>query len=387
MINSSTPFKLTVNKTFLEVIKASQKATDYLKPDVKGHYVYVNNGKTFFIGYSDDIRAVLNIDSSAVKGKGIVQVDPKLLLDILKKRDTTEITHKDGKLWLKSGRFEAELPTEEMSAYAVETVREIFGEREGQKVTLSDKITESIKTGIQLTRIKSLYTDDPINCYVTYDGTQLMLGGNDDFHMAVFRQKLKTMDKPFQTVFPIGIFDVISSVFGTESVDFVFSAKDILVRTSVGRLIIPPVQEEEGGFDIIPNFLNTLQGPSLEFDFTRKFIDSILSVSPFNHSDDPLDFEVVGSNTVKLSIDSQTGKASEVLEVDDLRGNPKLSFDLNPRIMTDLFHTVTKHMKAPAPYKNSIVLTMGLLKGKAVRIDYLYENDMKAKVTLVGSLA
>ena len=295
--DESTPFSFTLSgKELLAGIDRMRSVTDFESSSDLGTYYMIAAYKkeVYLIGYCSATSVALRTGATEVSGQGACNIDTESLKKMFKNRGDIKFSF-EGTLNFSAGRYKGDIPTDSITSDQPTRVAQIFSEKEKSEKAkekkkaaamnggegreaeeLSPEILDAIKQGASSTAIRDVHFKKPIKCTLQLKGKMLTFFANDNYHMAVYQQKLEDKYPDFHVTMPSGAMALISSVAGDSAVKFQFASSGVRIEGEDFIFKLPPMQSNPADFEKMMGFVKELSKdkPLCSFTLGSEFIGS-----------------------------------------------------------------------------------------------------------------
>lgn len=348
--SESKPFSFTCNGADLvkAISKISSVAESSKSNEDKAAYVLASHEKHLFVlGYSADNFSIFQLPGVKTSGNGSFEFHPKTLTGLIKNRNELEFEFKEGRLHFKvtKGKYAADIVTSETPA----SIRSAANEKakgDGSKnksTTISGEMLTSLRAAIKTCNLENLFdVGTNLNCLIRAANGVLEVSCADPVHLAYYKAKIDKSAK-FKMSFSAKLFSIIDKFVTSEGedVDFVFNDNKFVVFGKSYLIDLPPVQTDDGQFDIAPNYIKMLKEPLVGFTFKEDGIKTVENMFTIADVSSRLQVDI-SSKGVGVSLSTESGSISDKFKTEVKGKIDKISVLLDPRIFSDLFSKVAK---------------------------------------------
>lgn len=332
------------SNTFIEALNRVMDVTGYVsKVDTGRFHIGVSFKKKFYIiGYSDETYCVVKVDGFTTDKDGCVLfLEPDRIKVLFKGRGEIKFTY-DGNLMYKAGKFSGNVVCNNVSAEQLPRVKQILKSGQAETNNISYELLQSIRKGVRLTNITDKVEEKSLLCYINYSKGQLIVSNFDKLHLAHYEDEIKDGGKgSFKMALPANMFNVVDKFLdGDTTASFQMNSSAFGVVSDNFIVGFPPVQTEDGNFDLTKNYLKMLEKPVCSFTLGKEFKDAQASLKSLISNDENY-VMAIGGKSIKLSLSTDFGAGSDTFKVNDLVcKEDKLKIRLDHRILGDLISII-----------------------------------------------
>lgn len=340
------PFSFTCDaKELLKAIsKVSLVAESTKSSEDKNEYVIASSGKNLFVlGYSTDTFSIFHLPDVKTDRDGAFSFDPKTLSGLIKNRSELEFKYHDGRFHFSAlkGKYSADIVTVEPSGTIIAlTNTKTRQDKVGKSTTISGDMLVSLREAIKTCNLENLFdTGNTLNCLIRASNGVLEVSCADSVHLAYYKARIDKNAK-FRMSFSAKLFSIIDKFVTSEGedVDFVFNDDKFIVSGKSYMIDLPPIQTEDGSYDVAPNYIKLLKEPIAEFVFKEEGIKTIGNMFSIADGNSRLQINI-GSKSVGVSLSTESGSISDQFKT-EVSAKSKFSVLMDPRIFSDLFSKI-----------------------------------------------
>jgi hypothetical protein len=334
-----------------ELIKAISKvslvAESTKSSEDKNEYVIASSNKNLFVlGYSTDTFSIFHLPNVKTDCDGSFAFEPKTLTGLIKNRSDLSFSYKEGRFHFSAlkGKYSADIITSEPSGTLLAlTNSKTKSEKVGKSTTISGDMLVSLREAIKTCNLENLFdVGNNLNCLIRASGGVLEVSCADSVHMAYYKARIDKSAK-FRMSFSAKLFSIIDKFVTSEGedVDFVFNDNKFIVSGKSYMIDLPPVQTEDGSYDLAPNYIKLLKDPIAEFVFREEGIKTIGNMFSIADGNSRLQINI-GSKSIGVSLSTESGSISDEFKT-DIKASSKFSVLMDPRIFSDLFSKINNN--------------------------------------------
>jgi DNA polymerase III sliding clamp (beta) subunit (PCNA family) len=319
------------------------------------------NAGIFLIGFSTDAMASMRISGKAKKS-GTIRVDAVTLAGLLKARGECEFKSGTGKIIFreKKSEFKASLDIMEFDDEDIRMLSLQFGEIQG--VPIAKDVMDKLLDSVRKVALLDVYHGHILPVIFDIGEKWLKVYCFDDFHVALFKQKIKNK-VPMRMALPTKVFSMVEKFIEDDDVKFstglgrfVASSKDFIVS-------IPETQLRDGDYTMALHYIKTLQelDPRASITFDTKATATVANMAVLTDQDTKMAITIDKEKTT-LSVKGKGGVVSDSFKA-KATGKP-LDMRVDPRIFMDLFNKVKADEVTMVMYKIPAAMSTFMLTNK-----------------------
>lgn len=356
--------KFSTDQTFIKNLNTCKKLLSSTKPLFSEYFLFSKQKKVYLVGRSSDLTVFFFISNdSDSKEKSIVKIEPDVIGAALKKRKSADLYYDSNQIHISSGNFSSSFYTQESSEDIDFSV-----EKYENKISMNEDLSELIKENIHRVAIKDPFSKEHLPCFIVLKENKLRIAVNGGSHLAHFSAPFKGED--FAIAFSMTIFSMISSYL-EKNTKFYVSSDNITISGSSIHIVLPLIKISVE-YNQIESLIESIPKSSLYHQVDLAYKNSINSLIDASQKKAKLLFSFADKQ-IKISFDSNSGKAEEVIECPSLAGNIKLQYSMSPEVLKEIFSII---------YREKTLLRY--IHKKMICLTYRTEDNYSVKI--IGAL-
>lgn len=357
--SKDTPFSFQVTASDLkQAIERAMSVTgaSSVSEDEKSHIIAAHKDKLYVIGMSPETFALVQVKNSSASGSGKFAFDPTMLFGVTKGRNALDFQYEKGKLKFKAvkTKFQGVVDTTEVGSDQLPLIdmRLKIDDKSGS--VLENSVLEQVRAGIAIVALKDVYNDGILNCYIKVEKKRLSVSSFDNHHLALFSSDVKTKAK-FKLAIPASTFNLIDRfIQDGDAATFNVTSKSLTVFGSGFIVHLPPLQADDGDFDMASTYVNSLGKPNVEFTFNSDCMTAVNNTLALASSEPRfyMNFDQKKNDRISIGLQGDHGSVSDSVKVDNMKRDKKspAGVKIDPRLFSDLMQK--------ADYKAGVSMNM-----------------------------
>lgn len=304
------------------------------------HYGFVFGKKSVkLVAMDSDRVASVVLTPKRFKGDGeFFFADAATLKTAVTGRDEVTIEFTNDKILFSSGRFKGDLKRSEPGASALADLKLGSTIDTDSSISIDKDFFNSLGEGVKVARLKDPYNDNYIpSATIVYDGKYLTVMGNDEYHLHIYKRKIKSKTAPLKLTIPIGIFSILDRIIKDDAKFFITDER-LFIRGKNITVSLPPI-DTEVNLEQIENFLSGLKKPIKSFTIGSEFATAFQNIAGyFKKGVSSLTIKT-SKNKVQLQYQNDGGSIEDVVSVKNAEGS-EITAQIDPVIFEDSYKNI-----------------------------------------------
>lgn len=351
--------------------------TQYAKADDAKYLIVASDGKkggVYLIGVSTDALGCMQIDGE-VKTAGTIRVDASTITGLLKSRQEMLFKAENGKIAFKEkkGRYTGQIDVQEFDSEDIRLLSLRLGTADMPK--FNKELVTTIMDVAKKVNLTDFYQNSELQVVVQITGKEIRLFCFDHFHIAMYREKLKTKVE-LDISLPIKAFSVIEKFLGTSGDLSLAVESGSFIAVSETSIVAIPVSQIDDDMKAQPmHYLKALKDlePRTTLTFDTKACAAISNMAVLTDNETKMALTVAKSD-VSISIKGKGGGMASDSFPSKTTGKPA-EMRVDPRIFMDLFNKVKE---------DEIVMELYKIPGAASTFKFRSKLD-DGMLTMIGT--
>lgn len=304
---------------------------------VYGFIIGKKNIKLFGLDQDRVVTALLSSVRQCGTGEFFI-ADAATLKTAVKGREDITLEFLHDKMQFTSGKFRGDLKLVDPGSSSRADLKLGMTIDSESSLLIDKDFFKSLGDGVKVARLKNPYNDNYIpSATIIYDGKNLTVLGNDEFHMHIYKRKIKSKTQPLKITIPIGIFSTLDRIIKDDAT-FYITEDRLFIRGKNIAISLPPI-DAEVDLEYIESFMSSIGKPTKSFTLGSTFTTAFTGIAGYFKKGVSSLTLTTKKERLTLHYQNDGGSIEDDIKVKDASGSD-VTAKIDPVVFEDSFKNI-----------------------------------------------